>query len=171
MIALDLDSTLNNLLEVWLRFYNDDHQDNIKPENILTWDTHQYVKIGKKIYSYLNNPLVYQACTPLPRSQDVVKELHTKYGCVIVSACARGTHDAKKDWCVEHFPGVPFIATHSKECIRAALIIDDKIETLQSFPGAGICFNQPYNQEWTGLRVKHWFEVPSLVESILSDPV
>ena len=53
-IAIDLDCVLNNLIDVWIARYNQDHEKKLKLENITEWDL---TKIADPdIYEYLMEP-------------------------------------------------------------------------------------------------------------------
>ena len=55
-IGIDLDTTLNNLMEHWLEVYNEEHNDNLIQWN--SWDVVDNVKpeCGIKILDYLLRP-------------------------------------------------------------------------------------------------------------------
>lgn len=163
IIAIDLDSTLNNLIQMWLQWYNRDSGERISSYHIKSWQVHKYVPCGTNIYSYLNNPALYEACIPQPYSIEVTKELSRRHELVIVSAISKNTYDVKKEWCNKHFPHIKhFVGTHSKQFIGDVLI-DDGIHNLETYKGLTICYNQPYNQDWGGVRVYNWQEVLELI--------
>ena len=54
-LGIDLDDTVNSLVETWLSRYNSDYNDNVKIEDIKTWDIADYTKIGKSFYAYLDS--------------------------------------------------------------------------------------------------------------------
>jgi 5'-nucleotidase len=155
LIATDLDSTLNTLGATWLALYNRDYDDNLTNDDIKSWDTHKYVKpaCGKRIYSYLNEPNLYIRCDVQPGAQDVINGwLKAGHEVLVVSSCARGSYDAKRDWLKVHFPGIPpdnFIASHRKDLIRADVLIDDGFHNLVNFPGERILFKAAWNiEQW-----------------------
>ena len=53
-ILVDMDSIAADLQEKWYGAYNKRYNDTITVDDILSWDTHKYVKpeCGKKIYKY-----------------------------------------------------------------------------------------------------------------------
>ena len=55
-ILVDIDSTIADMMPVWLEMYNNDYGDRLEPEDITGWSIHTFVKheCGKKIYSYLS---------------------------------------------------------------------------------------------------------------------
>ena len=67
IIAMDVDSVVADLGTAWLNRYNRDYNDNMTNENILSWDTHKYVKpeCGKKIYEYIEDPSLYDEVLPI----------------------------------------------------------------------------------------------------------
>lgn len=164
-IAIDLDSTLNNLLDVWLEDYNRVYGDALTPSHITTWDTHDHVKpeCGTKVYHLLTGDLIKRT-RPVRHSVAVTRDMAAVgYTLVVVSSVGRGTYDAKREWLKEYFPHIPhFIATHSKGLVRCDVLIDDGVHNLEDAQRAGIraiCFNQPYNQSWQGERVYSWLDI------------
>lgn len=168
IIATDLDSVLNNLLVTWLDAYNQDHNDTVTCDDIKTWNTHLYVKCGERIYNYLT-PELLTRCSPMPGAVEVTAKLLAQgHQVVVVSACGKGTFDAKKTWLKAHFPHLKhFIATHSKQFVRADVLIDDAVHNLEPFPGVGIAFGTyAYNQHWTGRRAQTWHNVLDVLATI-----
>lgn len=160
IIGIDLDSVLNNLLDVWLDLYNRHYNDTLTPSDITTWDIHNHVKCGTRIYSYLTRPETYELCTPKPYAQGITQALSEQYTLICISAVAKNTFDVKKQWVQEYFPHIKhFVGTHSKQFIRADYLIDDAIHNLDEFVGRGIIFDMPYNQNCAYERVHNWKHV------------
>ena len=164
IIAIDLDSTLNNLCAAWLDRYNQDSGERVRPDDIKCWDTHKYVKCGKQIYNYLT-PDLFASLVPVPYAVGVTRGFVAAGDeLVIVSAMAPSTFDVKRDWCTQYFPHIPhFIGTHSKQFIRADILIDDGPHNLEAWRGHAIAFDQPWNQTWGGQRAYSWLEMGVLV--------
>lgn len=150
---IDLDSTLNNLCPVWLDLYNNDFDDNLTPQDIRSWNTHQYVKAecGTDIYDYLHFPELFEVLEPQPGSQDAVEGLiRDGLDVLVVSACTPASYIPKIAFLKKYFPFIPtnnFIAAHRKDLIIANGIIDDKYDTVAKYPGHRILFNQPWNED------------------------
>lgn len=160
IIAVDLDSVLNNLLDTWLAAYNAQYDDVVTPEDILTWDTHNHVKCGTDIYKLLT-PELFTSCLPMPGAIETTKRLLARHEVIVVSATGPFNYGAKRDWLRLHFPHLPvFIATHHKEYVNCAYLIDDGPRNLEAVgPGKGIAYSYAYNRDWKGMRVFNWFDI------------
>jgi 5'(3')-deoxyribonucleotidase len=58
-IGIDLDDTLNELLNKWLYDYNQKYSDNLKRDDVIDWDWTKFVKpeCGKDIYKFLHTQI------------------------------------------------------------------------------------------------------------------
>jgi 5'(3')-deoxyribonucleotidase len=165
IIAIDLDSTLNNLCHTWLAECNKRHNCNVCVDDILTWDTHLYVPCGKDIYKLLR-PFLFRKCKPLDGAIEVTQRLVKKHTLLVVSAVAWGTFDVKKRWLQRYFPHLPtFITAHDKQYINCDYLIDDGPHNLEAVGlDKGIAFDYPYNRNWQGRRVYSWHDVEALLD-------
>ena len=79
-------------------------------------------------------------------------------------------------WLMEGFGFVEddilHVRSKAKHAIDGDILIEDKVSTLLEWQehhpeGYGIMFERAYNKnsEWTGARVKHWNEVPAIVQA------
>lgn len=168
-ILIDLDSITNNLLEKWLGLYNADYDDYLSPVDILTWDTHLYVKpeCGVKIYHYFT-PELFLSLDPMPGAVDAITDLHDMgHNITFVTATPWGCADAKYTWCKEHFPFLTHkdvIMAHKKYLVTGDVLIDDSpsniLEYRHHHSNAKIfTIAYPYNQgvaDLCDLRLGAW---------------
>jgi len=77
IIAVDQDYVLAKLTEKWLKYYNTIFNDNLKPEDIKTWDITKYVKPEAKEYmlNILNIHKFYRDLEVVEDSKRVLKNL------------------------------------------------------------------------------------------------
>lgn len=158
-ILLDLDSTLNNLLQKWLGDYNADYNDNKTITDIKGWHLHKYVKpeCGKDIYKYLGYRGYFSSLIPLPGSKEFVETLRRNHDvCIVTASSNRGPFEErdKLNWVSKHygFDKYDFITTHSKWLVAGDILIDDGPHNAQEYrdtwPKAGVLTIQyPYNEE------------------------
>lgn len=169
-IICDVDDVLADLLVVWLEKYNRDYDDNLILDNITAWDITQFVKpeCGKKIFSYLSHPDLYDTVEPVPGAVEGVQAL-LDAGHEVIFVSAEYT-DSKAAWMVRNgFIDKPgkLIGCRDKSLVMADLIIDDNFDTISSFHGYGILFDRVHNREYeTDVRVAGWPEVIKRVERI-----
>jgi 5'-nucleotidase len=178
-IAVDLDSTLNNLDEVWiLQDYNKLYNDNLTAEDMVRWETHTYVKpeCGKKIYDILAQPGYFKNLGIKDQwTMQTFDWLYAHFDVYIVSSCHPDSVADKIAWMKEHFPQFDekkFIACHHKGLINTDYLIDDGPHNIEAFKQKGILIDAAYNRhldekEYGFTRVKNWRDIRWYFESVL----
>jgi len=161
VIAIDMDDTLAGFLEGLVEVVNRLEGENVKVEDIKSWDMYKYFKCGHKIYSYLTYDL-FRNLRVFDDAIEVVKSLQENYDVYIVSS-ATSTSDsmvAKIEWLEEWFPFIDkknIVLCGDKSIIKADYMIDDGVHNLKTFDGMGLLFNAPHNQEEKGFsRFNNW---------------
>jgi 5'-nucleotidase len=163
-ILIDIDDTLCDLVSTWLEIYNADYNDNLKRDQILSWDIGSYTKIGHKFYDYLTNPNInlYYAIEPFPYALEGI-QLFRKLDYRIVFVTAYDNYNRKWNWLNQH--GFTddmdeYVVAHDKSLIRGELLIDDKYDNIISFDGLGWLYNEPWNQQYMySPRVNNWQKI------------
>jgi 5'(3')-deoxyribonucleotidase len=150
-IGLDLDTCLNNLEHQWLSDYNRDYNDNLTPEDLLTWDTWKYVKpeCGKKIYDYLKKPGYFKNLSPQPYAQETVKWLSQYFDLYIVTAYHASTCQDKTDFILANYPEINernIIFLNNKGLIMLDYLVDDGPHNVEVFKGKSILMDMAYNK-------------------------
>ena len=176
-IGIDLDSTLNNLEEVWVNRYNEDYNDNIVQFG--RWDVHNTVKpeCGAKIYNYLTEPQFFFNLDIKKDAKEVVHFLSKKYDLYVVTAyvpeaCMDKTNWIKKQNLSINPKNIIFI--NNKGLLGSSLhyLIDDGPHNFEYFKGTGLIFDMPYNQDMEKnnkrIRVKNWSEIKTVFENELT---
>lgn len=166
-ILVDLDSITANLQEKWYEAYNKEYNDNITCDDILTWDTHLYVKkeCGKSIYKYFT-PQLFASLNPIAGAIPALKALvNTGHEVVFVTASPQFCADAKFAWVKKHCPFIKeVIMAHKKYLIQGDVLIDDSPSNIRTYrehhPNANIfTIAYPYNKavaKHTDLRLGSW---------------
>src|SRR5512137_1810696 len=89
-IAMDVDDVCAMLSETWVAKYNKDWNDNLKVNEITEWAIEKFVKpeCGKRIFSYLDNPKLYDSVQPVEGARKGIKALRSMgYRVVFVTSC------------------------------------------------------------------------------------
>lgn len=168
-IAVDLDSTLNNLDVVWfLEDYNKFYNDNLVAEDIIDWDPLVYVKpeCGNKIFDILKTPgYFYNLGIKDKWTIAGFKLLCDNYDVYIVSSCKPETIVDKINWVKKHLPFFNtenFIACHPKHIINCDYLIDDGPHNFEKYENKGIVIDMPYNRKLEKdnvIRVSGWDDI------------
>lgn len=153
-ILCDIDETVADLLGPWLRRYNKAYNDTLLPELLTEWDLQKAVKpeCGDEIYRFLDASL-YDEILPIPGARSGIQLLRLMgHRVVFVSSCTPDTIDAKLRWLKRYGFLNPasrfepdFIAASEKSLVRGDVILDDKLETVEEFPGMAWLVSQPQN--------------------------
>lgn len=178
-IAVDLDSTLNNLDEVWiLQDYNNMYNDNLKAEDMVEWNTHNYVKpeCGRKVYDIINQPGYFRHLG----FRDIWTEegfswLIQHFDVYIVSSCTPQSIIDKVEWLKEKFPLFDtgrFISCHHKGLINTDYLIDDGPHNIQDFKQKGVLYDAAYNKHLNEkddgfVRLRNWNEIQDYFQALL----
>jgi 5'(3')-deoxyribonucleotidase len=178
VIALDMDGVLADLHSRWLELYNADWKDKLKPEDILSWDIHKYVKLqcGNRIYGYLDDIDLYDNVQPLPGALEVTEALTEAGHTLIVVTMAYHNPNmiaSKIKWLKAHVPAIPkdhFIFCNEKRFVRADMLVDDNPAFLKDFDGDRLLMAAPHNKNYTNatmFRVNSLKDVQAYIEGSL----
>lgn len=150
-VGFDLDSCLNNLDEYWLKVYNEDYNDCLTPEDLLTWDTYKYVKpeCGKKIYDYIMQPGFFMKLKPKPHTQRVTEWISNYVNPYIVTAYSPCTCVDKAEWVKQNFPWIPqrnIMFVNDKGKVLLDYLVDDGPHNVEAFTRKSILVDMAYNR-------------------------
>lgn len=172
IIAVDIDGTVADLAPSWYEIYNQDFDDDLTNEKVLSWDTHLYCKGGKVIYQYLKDPSLYARVKPIEGALAGIRGLRLMgHRIIFVTSTVPEQAGRKYAWLLEHEflrakdgPLSDFVEAHDKSLIRADLLIDDGVHNLESFIGYKVLYGQPHNATCKCFnRAEDWREVVRLV--------
>lgn len=173
-IGIDLDDTLNTLVDDWLIPYNKDFSDNIQRKDIPTWDIASCVKCGEKIFDYLKTPGFFKNLGIQPYCQEVTKWLSDYADLYIVTAYIPETCVDKTEWVKSNLPHINhknIIFTNNKGLIKTDYLIDDGGHNLEAFEGISLAFDQPWNK-YLGYkydRFYNWLDIKDYFEMYIED--
>lgn len=164
-IGIDLDDTINSLVEIWLSLYNSDYNDNVKIEDIKTWDIGDYTKAGKDFYKYLGDGEAFKNLTIKDGAANIIEKLCEQHEVYIVTANASyntGVCDDKVNFIKKFMPFFPIkniIFINNKSLLDLDVLIDDGLHNFEGFKGIKIVFNRPWNRiQFGDYRMYNWDE-------------
>lgn len=173
IIAVDVGGVVLDLHKIWLQKYNKEYNDTLSEENILRWETHEFVKTdcGLKIYDYIKDPSIYKIVPPIKSSIEGIKFLKLlAYRIIYVTHSYLETSGAKYNRLLEL--GFldrqdDYIECKDKSLIKSSYLIDDNAENIKSFSGIGIIFTKPWNKNDNfPFRVDNWHGIIELFKMI-----
>lgn len=156
IVAVDVDEVCAQLDKEWLRRYNEEYGDRLTQDDLKVWDISQVVHphCGKAIFKYLRQTDLYDHIEPYPDALGAIEAIRLAgHRVIFVSSCVRGGYDMKVEWLVKHgfLPDgerslKDFYAAADKSLIQADMLIDDHINNVRNFSGAGLLINRPWNR-------------------------
>lgn len=167
IIAVDVDDVVADLISEWLRYYNNDYNDNVTVDDIKSWNIHEYVKCGIKIYDYLDKPRLYDTVIPVENSIWGVNTLREmSYRVVFVTSTNINQNGQKLMW-LQKYTFLPnqvkferdYVEAVDKSLVYCDYLIDDKPDNIINSRGKGLLFTRPHNQDSKLLRVENWYDV------------
>lgn len=170
-IGIDLDTTLNNMEEVWLQKYNKDYNDNIK--FFRNWDIHKEVKkeCGEKIYEYIHEPKFFYNLNIKPKAKETIDYLSKHYELYIVTAYTADVCQDKVSWILKHKLKIKeknIIFINNKGILDLDYLIDDGPHNFDNFKGVGIVMDMMYNKhiktDYNRVRAYNWADVKKFFE-------
>ncbi len=182
-ILVDLDGIVADLLPAWLALYNRDWLDDLRPEQITTWDLHPHVKpaCGRRMDEFLRYPGLFLGLPEIPAAVDALRRLQGDgHDILLVSAppCP-GAAAEKLRWVRQHLPflGVErLVLTSRKEVVAGDVLIDDSPANLfayrAAYPLAKLAtIGYPYNSEVPAgtLRAEGWRDTQAAWDAIVRE--
>jgi 5'-nucleotidase len=185
-ILVDQDEVLAEWGKRILEWYNLDkaieaREQNLPAPRVFTledmkhWELKMNLGPGSEVYlrNYMRYPNFYQDLEPVEGAIEGMKALidagHEVKIVTSIPKCAGLAYEGKLQWLREYMPFFPlkkFYAVSEKYEVKGDLLLDDGLHNLTPFQSVGVAvaFDRPWNQSWTGPRVKSWPEFVKFVE-------
>jgi len=150
-ILVDLDSTVVDLMSVWIASYNaemapDDEEIDI---DTMKGSFADATRSGKRVYEFLNREGWFRYLPELEGAIDAVKELHDLGHRIVVCTSPGKSEWAPSDkfrWVAEHMPFLKLpddlIIAHDKFMVKADVLIDDNPRQAK-----------PYREAWPDAKI------------------
>jgi len=174
VIGVDVDDTVLDLLNPWVKLYNDDFDDNLGVDDITEWDFAKFVKprAREKIYNYIKYSAIFKHAEPILGAREAIDYLKAM-GHRIVYITANNPDNVKQQWLKDHgfmADDSDFFQAYDKSLINVDVLIDDKYDNVRDTPGVGILFTQPHNKKYDWQpRANTWKDVVYIIKGKLID--
>ena len=157
-IKLDVDGVLRDCVTPLLDIYNKKHDDNVKYSEIKSWDIGQYLKKDEEYKNYFTKyPEQIFRDSPMynPDTASILKSIQEKYKIHITTHQFKGLENYTVEWLHKNNIPYDYISfAKDKNVVKGNILIDDGVHNLDGDLGeVQICYSQPWNTEWKGLRV------------------
>lgn len=177
-ILIDMDNVVANLTKKWLDLYNLQHNDNVLPEHLLTWQIEEHAKKCPidELHNIIGTPGFFSDLEVIPDAIEVSKRLkNAGHELYFVTATpynnSTGSFD-KNNWIETYFPHIGkkhVIHTHIKHIINGDLLFDDGPENIINFPGIKVVMDAPYNRNLIAdYRTNNWLDFEKIIIEIMN---
>ncbi len=177
-ILVDMDDTIEQLLQAWLLRLNARYHRNVCCEDILVWDVTQAYEglTHDEVYNVLLEDDFWETILPIPGAAEALQRFmqagHTIY--IVTVTPYETVADKMGKLLFKYFPFIPWenvIITTNKTMLKADVLIDDGIHNLENGDYAKILVDAPYNRYYDAeangmVRVYNWTEIEKEVNRL-----
>lgn len=179
IVALDMDDVITACLRSFIKRYNEKHNTNIKPSQINLWSLQDCLGCGlNDVMAIFREPTFFEDLPAKPSTVSTIRNLikSEKYDIYIITATSDddgSEFEQKIKWLKTYIPEFNIkrlIACQDKYIIRADVLVDDKIENLDSVAEFGtkcVIQDSPTNKDCDKyIRIHTLKELPAILDSM-----
>lgn len=159
-VLVDLDGVVRDFVGSLTRVYKfhfPEHE--VLP--VISRRLEDFFPIGDQIYKFVKSDQIEKIMAeadPYPGALEALENWKNKFEIVIVTSQPDFSRASTYLWIGKHnIPTNEIHVTHYKSEIDGYALLDDFIDNLDEFHATGrlaVCFDQPWNRDWKGQRVK-----------------
>jgi 5'(3')-deoxyribonucleotidase len=159
-VLIDLDGVVRDFVTSLVNVYQREHPDHIvKP--VISRKLEDFFPLGENIYKFLEDGFIREVMEEAPAYPGALDALHkwqNDFDIVIVTAQPAAIKASTYIWIGKNNLATSEVhITYNKADIDGIALLDDFPENLQEFSDTGrlaVCLDQPWNQQYEGIRVK-----------------
>ena len=177
-ILVDMDDTIEQLLQAWIRGANEKYGRDTKYEDALSWDVSKAFPglTFEQVYSIPLEPGFWKTVEPIPGAAEALQRLmaaeHEVY--IVTATPYESVFEKMRDHLFRHFPFLSWkqvIITMNKQMIRGDVLIDDGVHNLENGDYVKILMTAPHNKDYDAeangmIRVHDWAEIESIIQRL-----
>lgn len=174
LLNIDIDGVIRNITDKIFEIYHREYPEhNIKNTN--EYSLSKWFPIGHKIYNFIYKQHVREIFEEAPiysGALDMLIQLQQGMGHKIqlVSYQKHTSIKPTLNWLLKH--KIPFDSIHFipiKWAVLGDILLDDCADNLidftrNTFGTTAVCFDQPWNQDWDGFRIKKHSEIINIID-------
>lgn len=180
-IAIDADSTLNNLCEGLVNLYNEIYHDQITMDMFTNYDWYTCFpfEVAERLTNLLLRKELWDSLSPIKDSQKCIKTLmDNNIKVYIATATDPINFHWKVDWFTKFFPFINkknIICINDKSLLDVDFVVDDCLDQLLSIKfGHRICIDRPWNRNiyddcYSIHRCFGWKEIVKIINEIIKE--
>lgn len=175
IILVDMDDTIENLLECWVKCLNEKFSTNVVLNDIIDWDINKFFPTlsNNEIFSPIINGDVWDYVKPKEGAVHYLKKLiddgHKVY--ILTNTHYKCVEEKFDKVLFKYFPFIKpdqIIIAKDKQMVKGDYLIDDGFHNLVGGDYQGILVDMPHNRffnekEHSVIRVKTWEEIYEII--------
>lgn len=177
-ICIDMDDTIENLLEAWLAWLNTKYNYNVKPEQVVVWgmEAHYPELTYAQIFEPLKQKEFWKTVKPKTDAIEYLNKLVLEHQdiYIVTSAKYNTVYPKVKEVLLKYFPMIDhhnIITIYNKQMLKCDIMIDDNVNNLIGGDYYKLLFNAPYNQifpesAWDVKRVNSWEQIYNIIHTL-----
>ena len=177
-ILVDMDDTIEQLLQAWLDGLNRQYGRNVAYDDIMDWDlTKAYPGLSfQEVYGVPLQPGFWKTVKPIPGAAEGLKKLmddgHEVF--IVTATPYQSVQEKMGDLLFHYFPFLKWdqlIITFRKQMIKGDVMIDDGVHNLEGGDYVKILMSAPHNLSYDAeangmIRVRNWTEILDVIEKL-----
>lgn len=181
ILLVDMDDTIERLLEAWVRGVNERYDRNVTYDEITSWDVSAaYPGLTREqVYAIPAEPGFWGRVEPIPGAAESMRRLmdagHDVF--IVTATPPEQVQEKMHDLLFKYFPFLSWdqvIVTSKKQMIRGDVLIDDGVHNLEGGDYVKILMTAPHNRSYDAeengmIRVHNWQQVEEVIQKIKSE--
>ena len=177
-ILVDMDDTIEQLLQAWIRDANEEYNRNVSYEDVTSWDVSAAFPglTREQVYGIPMRPGFWKNVDPIPGAAESLKRLmdagHEVY--IVTATPHESVPEKIKEHLFKYFPFLSWrqvIITGNKQLIRGDVLIDDGVHNLEGGEYFKILMTAPHNRDYDAegngmIRVHNWAEIEEVIHRL-----
>ena len=178
VILVDMDDTIEQLLDAWVRGVNRRYGRAVRYEDVRSWDVSAAYPglTWEQVYDIPMEPGFWGTVEPIPGAAEALQRLmakgHEVY--IVTATVCDSVPEKMNDLLFRYFPFLSWdqvIITTKKQLIRGDVLIDDGVHNLENGPYHKILMSAPHNRSYDAeangmIRVENWDQIEAVIEDL-----
>ena len=174
-ILVDMDDTMEQLLQAWVAGVNARYGTHAAYGDVTDWDVSKTFPglTREQVYAIPMEPGFWRTVQPVPGAAETLRRLQEKgHDVYVVTAAQYETLNEKMEGLLfKYFPFIPWekvIVTLNKKMIRGDVMIDDGVHNLEGGDYIKLLMTAPHNITYDAaahgmIRVNNWAEIEETI--------
>lgn len=176
-LLVDIDDTIENLVDAWCKWLNEKHGLDVQPEDITDWDIHQFFPelTQEQVFEPMFVPDFWKTVAPKEDAITYLQKLQDEgfqvYLCTDTNY--RSIYPKVEYLLKPYFPFIDWhhvIISHNKQMVKCDCRVDDAPHNLEGADSLNILFTAPHNHSYDVdsnkmRRMNNWEDVYEIIHS------